>query len=89
MIVNKADYIGERMTWENLVDLFPNRWVILKDCKYSVGYEIINGILVEVLDFDAAIEYVNKHKDEQLVYDCTTSDVCENMGYIHGEYVKA
>jgi hypothetical protein len=45
--------------------------------------------LVEVLDFEDAIDYVNKHKNEQLVYERTTDNMYVGVGYIHGEYIKA
>lgn len=32
---NKSLYIGKRFDWSNLVSLFPNLWVALKDCEYS------------------------------------------------------
>ena len=69
LAVDKMQYIGKRLTWDEAVDIFPDLWVAFKDCKMS-GIDFENGILVDVIaDQDLAI-YMKQNSI---------------VGYIHGE----
>lgn len=54
--------INERMTWEEIVKKYPDRWVALTDCKMD-GPDIIEGLVLcvcEEKDMDSAeIEIMN------------------------------
>ncbi|MBR6230239.1 MAG: hypothetical protein IKQ97_10920 [Eubacterium sp.] len=50
--------IGERLTWDELVALFPKRWVVLSDTEKD-GPDIISGVLVDVKTDEEIIPYEN------------------------------
>lgn len=82
LAVDKMQYIGKRLTWDEAVDIFPDLWVAFKDCKMS-GIDFENGILVDVIaDQDLAI-YMKQHFNENVFIDRTTENSI--VGYIHGE----
>lgn len=79
---DKKQYIGQRITWENLVLLFPNQWVALKDCKYT-GIDVSEGILVNVIDDENVTQYMAEHDKEYEHIERTTEGL--SGGYIHAE----
>lgn len=79
---NKGAYIGQRLDWSNLVLLFPNLWVALKDCIYS-GIDINSAVLVDVLDDNEVIEYMDKHYNDYERVERTTDSF--TGGYVHAE----
>lgn len=80
--MDKTQYVGKRLTWDEAVEIFPDLWVVFKDCVMS-GIDLENGILVDVLkDKDIAV-YMKEHFDEDLFIDRTTENGI--VGYIHGE----
>ena len=81
-MVDKKMYIGKRIDWSNLVLFFPNLWVALKDCTFT-GIDVESAILVDVLDDDEIIEYINKHFNEYEVVERTTDYF--TGGYVHAE----
>jgi hypothetical protein len=85
-LANKADYIGKRLTVEEIQELFPDKYAILKDYTDTIGNIVVDGILVEVLDFNDMLKYLEVHNSEDL-YEFRTTDRM-NVGYIHGELVK-
>lgn len=87
MAVDKNDYIGKRMTVDEIKRLFPDKHAILKDCTDTIGNFVVDGILVEVLDFQDMLKYMEEHIDEDL-YEFRTTEGSMNMGYIHGELVR-
>jgi hypothetical protein len=87
MAVDKNDYISKRMTVDEIKRLFPDKHAILKDCTDTIGNFVVDGILVEVLDFQDMLKYMGEHIDEDL-YEFRTTEGSMNMGYIHGELVK-
>lgn len=82
MTANKNLYIGKHLTWDEAVDMFPDLWVVFKDCKMS-GIDIEEGILVDVIADQDIKNYMKQHFYEDIVIDRTTEDC--NVGYIHGE----
>lgn len=82
MAVDKNQYIGKRLTWEEAVDIFPDLWVAFKECKMS-GIDIEDGILVDVIDDKDIKIYMKQHFDENMFIDRTTENCV--VGYIHGE----
>ncbi len=82
MTANKDQYIGERLTWDEAVDLFPDMWVVFRDCEMS-GIDIENGILVDVVTDKDIKMYRKQHFNENIVIDRTTENCI--VGYIHGE----
>ncbi len=55
--------MNERMTWDQLVSLYPDRWVVLKDTEKE-GPDIISGILIAVKTDEEIIEFENSHLRE-------------------------
>lgn len=47
VIVDGKEYESKRYTWEELVDMFPEKWVILDDITFDHS-DIVDGILVGV-----------------------------------------
>jgi hypothetical protein len=88
MAVDKKDYIGKRMTVDEIKRLFPDKHAILKDYTKTLGNFVVEGILVEVLDFDDMLKYMEEHIDEKLYEFRTTEDRMNMGGYIHGELVR-
>ena len=72
---NKSLYIGKKLDWSNLVLLFPNLWVALKDCEYS-GIDVTSAVLIDVLDDDEVIDYMIEHNDYEKVERTTDSSEC-------------
>ncbi len=50
--------MGERMTWEEMVSNYPDRWVVLKDTEKD-GPDVVSGILVAVKTDDEIIPFEN------------------------------
>jgi hypothetical protein len=44
MVVDKNDYIGKRMTADEIKRLFTDKHVILKDCTDTIGNFVVDGI---------------------------------------------
>lgn len=82
MLADKDQYIGKRLTWEEVVDIFPDLWVALKDCRMS-GIDVEDGILVDVIADKDVKGYMKQHFDENIFIDRTTESCV--VGYIHGE----
>lgn len=82
MTINKNQYIGKRLTWDETVSLFPDLWVAFKDCEMS-GIDIENGILVDVIPDKDIKTYRIQHFNDDIRIDRTTEDCI--VGYIHGE----
>jgi hypothetical protein len=87
MAVDKKDYIGKRMTVDEIKRLFPDKHAILKDYTKTLGNFVVEGVLVEVLDFQDMLQYMREHKGEKL-YEFRTTEGSMNVGYIHGKLVK-
>jgi hypothetical protein len=84
---NKEDYIGKRLTVDKIQELFPDKYAILKDYTDTIGNIVVDGVLVEVLDFKEMLKYLEIHSEEDL-YEFRTTDRM-NVGYIHGELIKS
>lgn len=44
--------LGERYTWKEVADAYPDRWVRMSECTLAWGSSIIDGILVGVYTDD-------------------------------------
>ena len=53
------------MTWDEAVDMFPDLWVVFKDCK-MYGIDIEEGILVDVIADQDIKNYMKQHFDENI-----------------------
>ena len=47
-MADKDDYIGKRLSWNEVVNLFPDLWVTLEDYIYT-DKDVINEILEDVI----------------------------------------
>lgn len=83
--VNKMQYIRKQLTWDEVVDLFPDLWVVFKDCEYE-NIDFIKGTLIDVIEDKDRIEYMNKHQKEEIYIDRTTDSL--SSGYIHAEIIR-
>ena len=74
--------IGKRYTWEEVVEAYPGKWVRMSDCNLTVGYGIIDGILVGVYtDKESTkIELKMRHERSKDILDRTT--IGFNVGVI-------
>ncbi|MBO6113012.1 MAG: hypothetical protein J6P45_08200 [Lachnospiraceae bacterium] len=59
-----------RMTWEEMVDRYPERWVAIRDAKMD-GADIVSGIVEAVLTDDEVGDYMDQAAPE-LLFERTT-----------------
>ena len=59
-----------RMTWEEMVDQYPERWVAIRDAQMD-GADIVSGIVDAVLTDDEIGEY-REQAAPGLLFDRTT-----------------
>lgn len=65
------DLAETRMTWNEMVDKYPDMWVAVKDAQMD-GPDIVSGIVVAVLsDIDVG-QFRIKNKRKGLVFSRTT-----------------
>ena len=57
--------IGKRYTWEEVVEVYPGKWVRMSDCNLTVGSGIIDGILVGVYTDDESEKVELEMWDEE------------------------
>lgn len=81
----KEQYIGKQLTWNEVVNLFPDLWVVFKECTYNKA-TFIKGTLVDVIEDKDRIEYMNRHWGEGLYIDRTTEE--SGGGYIYGALIR-
>ena len=44
--------MNERLTWKEMNDKYPDRWLILKDAEYERGIDLVKGTVVKVCTDD-------------------------------------
>ncbi len=83
-MADKDDYIGKRLSWNEVVNLFPDLWVTLEDYIYT-DKDVINEILEDVIQDKDIDDYMYAHSDE----DSFTLRTTEGNfgGYINGVLV--
>ena len=52
--------MGKRLTWDEMVSQYPERWVVLKDTEKD-GSDVVSGILVAVKTDDEIIPYESEN----------------------------
>ena len=62
----------DRLTWEEMVKKYPDRWVVVKNAEMS-GPDILSGILVDALSDDEIMEYRFNNKRHDLEF-CRTTE---------------
>ena len=62
--------IAKRMTWDDIVDQYPERWVAIRDAEMD-GADIISGIVEAVLTDEEVGEY-REQAAPGLLFDITT-----------------
>jgi hypothetical protein len=60
VVAKKEDYIGKVITWREVINLFPDRWIAMRDYVMS-GSNIVQGVLVGVMTDREADTELNKH----------------------------
>lgn len=82
MATDKSSYIDKELTWNQAVDLFPDQWVVFKNCvREDVDFKC--GTLVDVLPDEDMEEYIAEHFADDYFMARTTEGL--SGGYIHGE----
>lgn len=69
--MDKAQYVGKRLTWDEAVNIFPDLWVSFQDCIYN-GVDFQSGRLVAVIEDDDIEKYLCAHIEENPYYARTT-----------------
>ena len=64
--------MGNRMTWEDIVKKYPDKWVVLKDPVLD-GSDIVTGIVVDVKSDDEILSYRLENFDKKYDY-CRTTE---------------
>ena len=85
MVVDKKQYIGKKLTWEQAVEIFPDLWVSFQDCIYNDA-DFQSGTLVAVIEDQDIGKYLCNHIEENPFFARTTED--NFGGYIHGVLVE-
>ena len=44
--------MNERLTWEEMNNKYPDRWLILKDAEYERSIDLVKGTVVKVCTDD-------------------------------------
>ena len=57
--------IGKTYTWEEVVEVYPGKWVRMSDCNLTVGSGLIDGILVGVYTDDESEKVELEMWDEE------------------------
>ena len=83
--MDKAQYVGKHLTWDEAVSIFPDLWVSFQDCVYN-GADFQSGKLVAVIEDDDIGKYICTHIEENPYYARTTEDKFGE--YIHGVIVE-
>ena len=63
--------MGERMTWAEMVEKYPDKWVALKDVEWD-GADVGSAVLVAALSNDEFIDFEVAHLNEDYDYVRTT-----------------
>ena len=66
--------MDERMTWDEMVQRYPDKWVVVKDAEKS-GPDVLSGILVTVVDDDDIGDYMADNFRKGYDFARTTEDV--------------
>ena len=53
--------MSNRLSWEEMVSRYPDRWVVLKDTVKN-GPDVLSGVLVAVKSDDEIIAYENSNQ---------------------------
>ena len=65
---------GKRYTWEEGVEAYPGMWARMSDCNLTVGFGIIDGILIGIYtDKESTkVELKMRHEKSKDILDRTT-----------------
>ncbi|MCR5791079.1 MAG: hypothetical protein K6G83_14450 [Lachnospiraceae bacterium] len=63
--------MDKRMTWNEITQKYPERWVALKEAEMD-GPNIISGIVTAVKTDDEIYDYEPEHLHEGLIFERTT-----------------
>jgi uncharacterized protein YuzB (UPF0349 family) len=83
--LDKDKCIGTIMTWDNVVELFPDCWAVFKNPEMDYD-DIVKGEVVRIMTDEEAEDDIHKYIKPNLVFRRTTEG---NIGgYINGRIVK-
>ena len=72
----------ERMTWDQMVERYPDRWVAVANPVFDGNHpDILEGDVVAVLTDDEISAYELAHQGENLIYDRTTESGWNGIFY--------
>ena len=78
--------MNERMTWEQMVDIFPNLWVVVQNAIMNGG-DIISGEVVATMSDDEIEAYRCNHLGQGNRYRRTTEDY--GYGIINSDFTNS
>jgi hypothetical protein len=71
MVGTMEEYIGTRMTWDDIVKYIPDRWVAIRDFNFENG-NITDGIVEDIFGDNDVREARRKYRGENYVCVRTT-----------------
>ena len=72
----------ERMTWDQMVERYPDRWVAVANPVFDGNHpDILEGDVVAVLTDDEVSQYKADHSEQNIIYDRTTSSGWSGIFY--------
>ena len=74
--------MGERLTWEEMVKRYPNKWVVLKEVERDWP-DVISGIVVDAVSDDEIGDYEANCNPDLVIMPTTEGDY---YGPINGSF---
>jgi hypothetical protein len=84
-IADKSKYIGEHITIDEAVELFPNRWIVIKDFSFE-NLCVEEGTLVDVMTDEEADKKLHNYIIAGYYYMRTTDNI--SGGYVNVTITK-
>lgn len=67
--------MSKRLTWDEIVNLYPNRWVVVEDAELTSGLFIKSGVVIKVCKNDEIDAFLVKcFKEGRDIYYQRTTD---------------
>lgn len=63
--------MGECMKWEEIIKLYPDKWIALQDTVMD-GPNVISGYICAVLTDEQICDYEDEHMGEPVIFRRTT-----------------
>lgn len=75
--------MSERLTWEQIVDNYPNKWVALTDCEYTDkdGVNIESAVVIASLYGKEYDKFRINNFGKGYKYRCTSEELTSGVTY--------